>query len=262
MEEKKIEEEEKEEKKTEEEKKEEKKTEEEKKEEKKTEEEKKKEKKTEEEKKEEKKIDEVQVEKWVKEIATIDQLKKLQIDISKIIKNNSMAKWNEYAANADKNLIFVTKHEGDSFHSSTRRGHEKKHTDDEHNIIKSSNLLNTSTKYSLYIAYFPMDGFNNTKYQGKNVVYVGEVRTFELSNIKIRWGRTGRNHLAEARRLIKGDVIEGKASTKVDLPLSLFNFKDHKAYIYLTSGRTEKELRNSVKAICNDNEGTVLFLNP
>lgn len=96
---------------------------------------------------------------------------------------------------------------------------------------------------NLYVAHLPSEGIDLEKAgmcipSGKDVVYVGMVRAKSppedpTKGIRHRFGCTGHNHLAEARKIVRDYRNPDTTETAIDRWLAWFDFERHKAYVFM-----------------------------
>ena len=190
------------------------------------------------------------------------KIDKLLADVKNIPNNTEelKKKWKKIKKNIDSNLIFVKRKKTvgekkiDSFRVFTRKKTNPIRIDS--NLIGHMNNMFLLWKYikptkicNIYIAFFSKDGFKNEE---KDIVYIGETRkqsTGDYRRIIERWGYSGNDHGAEARKIIKDSSHKGQ--TNIDFYLANFNFNKQKAFVFLTSG-IEKEIIQKLKKLSDE----------
>ena len=180
------------------------------------------------------------------------KLDKILISVTKKPKSTAPEKknkeeWKRRKKLIDQNLIFIRRTEDNKdFRTFTRKKLDPKQPTEE--IKKHINNMFMLWKYikfakepNIYIAYFPYE-------EGRPIVYVGEVRkqsTGFYRRITERWGYSGHDHGAEARRKIKDPSYNPQ--TRIDPYIVEFDFKSP-AFVLMTTG-VEKEMISKMKKL-------------
>lgn len=115
-------------------------------------------------------------------------------------------------------------------------------------IRRELSIVDGSYNPNLYIAYFSKEGFEH-KPPKKDIVYVGEVRkqsTGFFRKIRERWGYSGNDHGAMVRMIIKQEITEKEAQTKVDPYFARYNFDKKNLAFLMYSRDTTSEKPESV----------------
>jgi len=112
------------------------------------------------------------------------------------------------------------------------------------------------SKGNLYIAYFPNKGFSSEKktpkYEGKDIVYVGEVRLdktgIDYRPIFERWGYGGGDHGGQAREIVQKKRSTKNAKTKIDPYFAEYEFNENNiAFLFYTKEDEPKRERGVKK---------------